>query len=219
MTELERFAVLVLMELRASGLRPESALDVATLLDRTVPYKVARRILPLASVEDYELLALRLIAEEGRLVMTAPTEAAEMARATLASRIPDLDVLRLLRGATLTFTDDAIGRLDGVTIHAANTAPAAEVAPQAEPPAAFTSPPEPVLQTPIPGTTPASVRPVAAEGCWACGAPAPTGRTITFCVACGADQRPPMCGSCGVAVERAWKHCPDCGERLGGGKG
>ncbi|HET9064225.1 MAG TPA: zinc ribbon domain-containing protein [Gemmatimonadales bacterium] len=227
MTEIERFAALLLAEMRAEGARPEAALGVGALLDRTFPYKVARRTLQLESAEDYEAMVLRLVAEEADIVVTEPMDAAEMARTTLATRIPDLDVLRLLRSASVTFTDDAITRLDGVRILPSKLP---ELAAPDETPE---SPPEPVPEPPaerervfpirrqaqVADATRVTSSPPPADGetCWSCGAPPPPGRRVSFCVSCGADQRAPTCGGCGTAVERSWKHCPDCGQALGGG--
>ncbi|MEO8478924.1 MAG: zinc ribbon domain-containing protein [Gemmatimonadota bacterium] len=229
MTEIERFAALLLAEMRAEGARPESALGVGALLDRTFPYKVARRTLPLESAEDYEAMVLRLIAEEAGIVVTEPIDAAEMARTTLATRIPDLDVLRLLRSASVTFTDDAITRLDGVRILPSKPSEPSASHDAPEPSTEREPTPEPSVErervfpirrhtevadaTRVATATP----PAAGEMCWSCGAPPPRGRRVTFCVACGADQRAPTCGGCGAAVERSWKHCPDCGQGLGGG--
>lgn len=229
MTEIERFAALLLAELRAEGARPEAALGVGALLDRVFPYKVARRTLQLESAEDYEALVLRLVAEEADLVITEPLDAAEMARTTLATRIPDLDVLRLLRSASVTFTDDAITRLDGVRLlpSAPPETTASRPEPEPEPALEPTAEPSPERERVFPirrhaevadATRVATPFPPSAEApCWRCGAPPPPGRRVTFCVACGADQRTPTCAGCGAVVERAWKHCPDCGQALGGG--
>lgn len=235
MTDLERFAAVLLAEWQNEAGRATSALTVSGLLDRTLPYRMARRALALESSEDYEALVLRLIGEEAGLVATDPIEAAEMARSTLVSKIPDLDVLRLLRSATLTFTDDAVSRLEGVRPLPAGTqtdAPAAEAgvaqgAPGSRPdadvlpmrrapePADHTAAPTPrVAHDPPPAflTKVAFVSPEAM--CWQCSQPLPVNRKVNFCVECGADQRSPRCLSCGGTVERHWKHCPECGMGL-----
>ncbi|HPF60663.1 MAG: zinc ribbon domain-containing protein [Gemmatimonadetes bacterium] len=215
MTDLERFAAVLLSELQAEGVPPAGDLAVGSLLDRTFPYRVARRTLALDTVEDYEMLVLRLVAEEGAMVVTAPGEAAEMARSTLATRVPDLDVLRLLRSATITFTDDTLGRLDGVRLMPRAAEPAPD-APDAGQVAAAAGEPEPDDRI-IPIRRSGAAPPPAAAGapaCWQCQASLPTGRTVNFCVACGADQRAPTCGGCGTGVERGWRHCPECGHAL-----
>jgi hypothetical protein len=232
-TDLERFAAVLLAEWQNEGGRTDVALTVAGLLDRTLPYRSARRALALESSEDYESLVLRLVGEEAELVVTDPMEAAEMARSTLESKIPDLDVLRLLRSATLTFTDDAVSRLEGVRPipaaapseppaakpTAANgsgaSRPEADVLPmrRAAEPADHTAVPTPPRTDPEP--PPAFLTKVAfvppESLCWQCSQPLPSTRKVNFCVECGADQRAPHCLACGGVVERHWKHCPDCG--------
>jgi RNA polymerase subunit RPABC4/transcription elongation factor Spt4 len=222
MTDLERFAAVLLTELQSEGVSAGGDLAVGSLLDRTFPYKVARRTLALDTVEDYELLVLRLVAEEGMMVHTSPVEAAEMARATLATRIPDLDVLRLLRSATITFTDDTMGRLDGVRLMPRGDAPApvptedaASDEPATAPSADHGVIPIRRVQEVADATAVGGRTPAARPACWQCAAALPTGRTVNFCVECGADQRQPACGGCGVVVERDWKHCPACGHALG----
>jgi hypothetical protein len=231
-TDLERFAAVLLSEWQNEGGRPTAALTVAGLLDRTLPYRAARRALALESSEDYEALVLRLIGEEAGLVVTDPIEAAEMARSTLESKIPDLDVLRLLRSATLTFTDDAVSRLEGVRPLPAAARPEESMAAAAEangPAAARPDPdvlpmrraPEPADHTSVATPRAPSEPPPAfltkvaftppEDACWQCAQPLPTGRKANFCVECGADQRQPQCFSCGATVERQWKHCPECG--------
>ena len=234
MTELERFAAVVLAAWQAESGRADAPLSVGDLLDRTLPYKQARRLLALETAEDYEALVMRLIAEEAGLVVTEPGETAEMARTTLASKVPDLDVLRLLRSASFTFSDDAVSRLEGVRPlpGAATRMPPEDHAAASEPTAAdedrvlpIRRSPEPAVSTATPPASPREAGPppefltgVAftppSDGCWSCGAGFPAGRTVNFCVECGADQRQPQCASCGATVERQWKHCPECGTVL-----
>ena len=226
MTDLERFAAVLLAEWSNESGRPTATFSTADLLDRVMPYRVARRALAIDTAEDYELLVLRLVSEEAAIVTTDPLEAAEMARTTLASKIPDLDVLQLLRSAMITFTDDAISRLEGV-----RPLPP----PSAEPPAAASHPgadvlpirraPEAADHTATAAPSMASDEPPPAFltkvaftppdlSCWQCGTALPGGRTVKFCVECGADQRKPRCNSCGTDVEPTWKHCAECGAQL-----
>lgn len=232
MTDLERFAAVLLAEWQNEGGRANAALTVAGLLDRTLPYRAARRALALESSEDYESLVLRLIGEEAGLVVTDPMEAAEMARSTLESKIPDLDVLRLLRSASLTFTDDAMSRLEGVRplpAAAQSEQPVADVAAasgssaprvdadvlpirRSPEPADHTAVPAPRVEHEPPPAFLTKVAFTAPEAmCWQCSQPLPGSRKVNFCVECGADQRAPQCLACGATVERHWKHCPDCG--------
>ena len=223
MTELERFAALLLNQWQADGGQDGGPIMVGNLLDSILPYRTARRYLPLEVSEDYELLVLKLVAGEGGLVSTTPIEAGEMARATLAESIPDLDVLQLLRSAMVTLTDDSLYRLEGVR---PLPSPAAGGEP-VEPPPLDSSPddgvipmgrysaPEPDARDTMP---PPNIEQVEftppGEGCWSCGAALPRGRRVSFCVQCGADQRIPTCSSCGAEVERDWRFCGECGTAL-----
>lgn len=226
MTDLERFAAVLLSQWHNETGRATTALAAADLLDRVLPYRVARRALAIESSEEYESMVLRLLAEEAGLVTTDPLEAAEMARSTLETKIPDLDVLRLLRSASITFTDDAISRLEGVRplrpsapsddVPVAGGRPEADVLPMrraaevadhtATPTRRDDTPPPPFL-TRVAFTAPDTT-------CWQCTAPLPMGRTANFCVECGADQRKPRCGNCGADLESGWKHCAECGRAV-----
>lgn len=234
MTDLERLAAALLAQWRAEGGPVDGPIAVGSILDRTLPYRVARRLLGIDVSEDYEALLLRLVAEEEGLVVVEPQDAAEMARTTMAARIPDLDVLQLLRSATVTFQPESAMRLDGVL----PLRPPAPTEPSPWAPPAAPAVPEPAVETPVipiraevvadhtavapppapAGPAPAFVTQVRFDApgaaCWSCDAALPTSRTVKFCPFCGADQREPTCPACNVAVERGWKHCPDCGERL-----
>jgi len=234
MTDLERLAAALLAQWRTEGGPVDGPIAVGSILDRTLPYRVARRVLGIDVSEDYEALVLRLIAEEEGLVTVEPANAAEMARGTMAAKLPDLDVLQLLRSATLTFTPEAASRLDGVL--PLRPQPPTEPSTWAPPTSPAAS--EPVVETPVipiravvapadhtavapsspPTPAPDFVTQVRFDppsaGCWSCEAALPTGRTVKFCPFCGADQREPTCPACHVAVERGWRHCPDCGEKL-----
>jgi predicted RNA-binding Zn-ribbon protein involved in translation (DUF1610 family) len=114
MTDLERFAAALLTQWRAEGGVDGAPIAVSDLLTRVFPYRAARRTLGIDVSEDYEALVLRLLSEEDDLVRVEPVDAADMAKATITSKLPDLDVLQLLRSATVTITSRAIARLEGV---------------------------------------------------------------------------------------------------------
>jgi len=236
MTDLERFAAVLLAEWLQEGRHHGDAIAVGSLLDRTLPYRTARKLLGIDVSEDYEMLVLRLIAEEDGLVQTEPAAAATMARETLASKLPDLDLLRRLHSAAMTFTDEAVDRLEGVRpmpVVVADPTPehSSAPSPMVVDESAPTSrtvfpirpeilPPEPSAAPKVPDGPPAEfLTGVAftppAPGCWSCDTPLPTDRVVKFCVACGADQRAPSCPGCGTTVERGWKFCPECGGGIG----
>ncbi|MES2305404.1 MAG: zinc ribbon domain-containing protein [Gemmatimonadota bacterium] len=251
MTELERLTATVLTQWHADGGSEGGPIGVGQLLDRVLPYRQARRLLGIDISEDYEALMLRLLAEEEGLVHVAPHDAAEMARRTIGSKLPDLDILQKLRSAELTVTPATVARLQGVLqmppSRVVEEAPAPELdveeSPLAEsnievgddgpiddadiiplpvsrvvadairvaleaPPAAPVSGPPPEFLTAVQFTPPSA-------SCWSCTEALPEGRVVKFCPFCGADQRHPACPSCGEEIERQWKHCPECGTRLG----
>lgn len=207
MTELERLATTLLTQWHGEGGADGGPITVSALLDRVLPYRLARRLLGIDVSEDYEALLLRLLAEEEGLVQVLPLEAAELARSTISSKLPDLDVLQLLRSAEVTVTPATVARLEGVLQMPPTRMPEAAPAPL---PAAV-APPEPLPEflTAVPITPPAVL-------CWSCSEALPEGRSVNFCPFCGADQRQPACAACGGAVEHHWKHCPECGLKLGG---
>jgi hypothetical protein len=230
MTELERFAAALLTQWRADGSADGAPIVVSALLDKVLPYRVARRTLGIDVSEDYEALVLRLLAEDEDLVRVEPVSAADMAKATITSRLPDLDALQLLRSAQLTFTQRAIARLDdGPPRTEATPSVAADPGP-ATPSAILELHRDPDIIPLHPMSGPAvdskpagppaeflttvTFTPPAAAHCWNCSDALPVDRAVKFCPFCGADQRQPTCAACGAAAERGWKHCPECGTKL-----
>lgn len=235
MTDLERFAAVLLAEWLQEGRHHGDAIAVGSLLDRTLPYRTARKLLGIDVSEDYEMMVLRLVAEEGGLVHTEPAEAAMVARETLGTKVPDLDLLQRLRSASMVFTDDAADRLEGVRPIPVAAAPAPPIeAPAQEEETSGADLPRtvfPIRPPEVPDATavaprasqpteppPAFLTGVAftppSAACWSCGEGLPTDRVVKFCVACGADQRQPACPGCGISVERGWKFCAECGAKI-----
>lgn len=207
MTELDRLAAALLAEWRSGGRTGGGPIGVGAILDNLLPYRVARRSLGIDASEDYEALVMRLLAEEQQLVDVTPPDAAEMARTTMAEKVPDLDVLQLLRSASVTFTNSAVHRLSGADYKSApgDVAPAGAVATGARANTTGTS---------ATNTGAAAVITPVVTQCWSCEQMLPSGRKVNFCPFCGADQRPPVCNACGASLEREWKHCPECGEKV-----
>jgi predicted RNA-binding Zn-ribbon protein involved in translation (DUF1610 family) len=243
MSDLERFAAALLAQWRADGGSGGGPVGIDDLLDRVLPYRVARRLLGIDISEDYEALVLRLVAGEEGLAIALPDEAGEMARTTMSDKLPDLDVLRLLRSAAITLTDDAIGRLGEASFGGARAEADAKwnrpdtgnaSSPVKDADESATTKPDvvviplptaardqtrvampPVPDGPPPAYLTAPVEFVPPErSCWSCGDELPAERAVKFCPFCGADQRSPACAACGTAVERTWKHCPECGQKL-----
>ena len=93
MDELTRFAQRLVERLAANGEGVHRPVSVGALRETILPYRNHRRALGLASVEEYETVLLRLVAEEGGYVKTVPAAAAERCRAVLTEPNPDLGVL------------------------------------------------------------------------------------------------------------------------------
>ncbi|MCL4866730.1 MAG: zinc ribbon domain-containing protein [Gemmatimonadales bacterium] len=78
-----------------------SPLAVGEIQSRMMPYRACRRALGLDTAEEYELLLLRLVAEESGLARTNPPEAAERCRVEVAAVLPDLAFLQQLGEVTV----------------------------------------------------------------------------------------------------------------------
>ncbi|MBK7922901.1 MAG: zinc ribbon domain-containing protein [Gemmatimonadetes bacterium] len=95
MTDLERlFRRLVDNLIAIDPARLHRPLALGDLLGSVIPYRTNRRSLQIDSVEDYEMLVLRLAAGEGGFVRLASDDVAQVFRDQLESPNPDLEVLR-----------------------------------------------------------------------------------------------------------------------------
>ena len=194
MDELTRFAR-VLMERLAA--RPEGVtrpVSVAEVRKAVMPYRAQRKALGLDSVEDYDTVLLRLIAEERGYVRTMPATSAALAREELGQSNPDLGVLDSIADSTIQVTSLAAGKVvdDGMP---------EPVAPPLHPPPASPAP------TPAASAAPKPAEPT----CKFCSGTLPHRRTATFCPHCGERLIPLTCGRCNSEVESNWKHCITCG--------
>ena len=197
MTDLERFARRLVERLEArdpTGLhRP---INIAELRATILPYRLNRSALGLSSQEDYELLILRLVAEEGGFVRTNPPESATRCREEVSSPNPDLEIVEDLNDTTIQLDSrhSALG-----TRHSP---------PEPEPP-----PPPPSAEPPVPS---AERRAPSAE-CLACHRALPTHREVTFCPYCGTRVGQLRCVRCAAEIEAGWSHCVSCGAVAGVG--
>jgi len=197
MDELTRFAR-VLMERLAA--RPEGVarpISVAEVRKTVLPYRAQRKALGLDSVEDYDTVLLRLVAEERGYVRTMPATSAALAREELGLSNPDLGVLDSIADSTIQVTSLAAGKVvdDG----------AGEPAAAAPPP-----PPPPLPQAPAVHEAAKTSAPDA-RVCRFCSGALPQRRSATFCPHCGERLIPLTCGRCNSEVETSWKHCITCG--------
>lgn len=209
MDELTRFARLLVERLST---RPEGVhhpVSVAEIRKSLLTYRGQRRALGLESVEDYETVLLRLVAEERGYVRTQPTAAAERCRAELGQPNPDLGVLEALAEATIQVTSLAAGSTagNGGDVAPAPAAPPRAVAP-APTPAASAAPARAPVAEP---SRPAARKVEAVSDCRFCQTQIPAGRTVTFCPWCGERLIPLTCSRCGTELESDWRHCITCG--------
>ena len=226
MTELERLVrrlVSVLESRDPDGLHRPIA--VAELRESVVPYRVHRAALGISSAEDYELLVLRLVAEEGEFVRTNPPAAAARAREEVASTNPNLDLVDQLADATIQIGGAGLAKIamlaEDVVVVPPDPPAAPEPPPPPPPPPPQPPPPPPPLPPapevpefealePVPDA-PAAVAPGTAT-CRHCAAVLPTGRIVTFCPYCGVRLGARACAGCGAELEAEWRHCISCGK-------
>lgn len=142
MRDLERFAAVVARCVAAA--RPSALyqpLQVDELRFQIAPYRVVRGDLGLASIEEYELLLLKLLAGVDGLAAVRPLEVGELCRVELDALVADLSVLDRIGGAQILVNwPVAVGgkcgesgmdaRLEEVADDA--PAPVAQVEPEAE---------------------------------------------------------------------------------------
>ncbi|MEO8448293.1 MAG: zinc ribbon domain-containing protein [Gemmatimonadota bacterium] len=112
MSDLERFMrrLVELLQARASG-SLHAPLGLGELRTSVMPYRANRSALRLATVEDYDTVVLRVVAEEGDFVRTLPPESAHRCRAELASPNPDLGLLERLAATTIQVGASALARI------------------------------------------------------------------------------------------------------------
>lgn len=214
MDQLTRFAQRLVEQLAAGGGSAHRPVSVGVLREKILPYRTHRRALGLASVEDYETVLLRLVAEEGGYVKTVPTAAAERCREVLAETNPDLGVLDEVADSTIQMTSIAAARI--VADEGAGATPQQDrpAAPPAQREETTVPPPAPVapLQDPLP-VTPSNAKESSAmaDACAHCAKPIPTGRQVVFCPWCGERLMPFTCTRCGTELDSEWSHCITCG--------
>ena len=202
MDELTRFARSLMERLAA---RPEGVarpVSVAEVRKSVLPYRAQRKALGLDSVEDYETVLLRLVAEERGYVKTLPAAAAVRCREELGQPNPDLSILEAIGESTIQVTSLAAGKVveDGQPALELPSTPAASEAPKSPAPA----------QSPVVPSQ--AERPAQREKtCRFCEGKLPVGRTATFCPHCGERLIPLTCSRCGTVFESGWKHCITCG--------
>ena len=213
MSDLERLFHLLVANLAAvDPRRLRQPLQVAEILRDVLPYRANRRALGIESAEDYEALLLRLCAGDGGLARTDPPEIQARFRSELATPNPDLSLLRTHGDALVSLTGPAVARALATDPHA----PYAPPTPVAE---GALGPPEETEGLPLdevsPSGEPDHAPGEAADICLYCGGPLPVGRQVNFCPHCGQSQTALRCPACQTELEYGWRHCVNCGARIG----
>ena len=210
MTDLERlFHQLVAALAAGDPGRLNRPVSLREIRESLLPYRTSRRALGIDTVEDYDLLLLRLATGEGGFARITPDDVRARFVVESASSNPDLGVL--------TRHGDALVSLEGLRVARALAARQEDpyAPPEAEPEPDAVEDGE-VLDLDV-ATAPATggeSSHLAALMCLYCGATLPTGRTVNFCPSCGQSQTTPRCPQCQVEVELGWRHCITCGAAL-----
>ncbi len=246
MTDLERlFRRLVDNLIAIDPARLHRPLGLGELLDSVIPYRTNRRALSVDSVEDYDMLVLRLCAGEGGFVRLLDEDAAQVFREQAASPNPDLSVLRAHSQVELVLETEPLAHALGPGPEEEYAPPDEELlefpaaGPHREPPtppevsldllrrapAAVAPEPAPSLVPPLPPPPritpepepepPRSTHRRSGPRCGYCGGRLPAGRTVNYCPHCGQSQTFTRCPECQAELELGWKHCINCGHLVG----
>ncbi|MBK5096865.1 MAG: hypothetical protein JJE01_03700 [Gemmatimonadetes bacterium] len=205
---------LLTRRLGEEGVPIGSPIAVAELYRRLVPYSICRDALGLATKAEYDMVLLRLLADDGSLDVDELALREAVSR-ELASPEPGLAILQRFAASEVRLAGSA---------DAPSPAPDPGSAESAGPPP-FSYETERLEQDRIPGLDDLDFVPepsvtdeprdpvgsVVADVCAACSAPLPRRDGLRYCPTCGADQHRWPCGSCGATIERGWKFCAMCG--------
>lgn len=201
----------------ADPVRLNRPVALGEIRESIIPYRTSRRALGLDTIEDYDLLLLRLAAGEGNYARTTPENVRARFAEEAAGSNPDLSLLRRYPDAALTLEGLRVARALAASDHHGRYAPPEpDLASDAEPEAD----PEPVqvldLELSRPPAPPPASAPAAEPGlmCLYCGGSLPAGKTVNFCPNCGQSQTTPRCPQCHTEVELGWRHCINCGGTL-----
>jgi len=217
-TDLERLFQQLVATLAATDPgRLNRPVALGDIQESILPYRTSRRALGVDTVEDYELLLLRLASGDGGFARTAPKEACAQFAREVASSNPDLSLLRRHADASLTLEGLRVARALAASEDDPYAPPEPDIEIESEPqprPSAgdlldleVARAPAPPPDAPPPDAPPALM-------CLFCGSTLPTGRTVNFCPSCGQSQTIPRCPHCQSDVELGWRHCITCGAAL-----
>ena len=108
---LRRFARTLVQRLGETPGGPHRAVTVEELRSRLLPYRAYRSVLGFESVEDYDVVVMRLVGEEGGFVRTLPPLAAERCRAETGGPAPNPELLDQLADVTIQIGAESLGRI------------------------------------------------------------------------------------------------------------
>jgi hypothetical protein len=205
-------------------------IEVASVYQHLIPYRLNRRELGLESADDYELTLTRLLSG-ARGLLEGDAEMQAALKSELDSPNPDLSVFRAFGTARVQLVPEAIHALD-----AQSPAPEAESPPPPRPapslrqsdlaarateevtaasaPATPRRPgPSAAPPRPAPVVSPVSPRSRHAA-CRYCGGELPEGREVHFCPQCGQNLSVKQCPACSAELEVEWHYCITCGREV-----
>ncbi len=213
MTDLERlFQQLVATLAAGDPRRLNRPVALGDIRDSILPYRTSRRALGVDTIEDYDLLLLRLAAGDGGFARTSPEDVRARFAAEVGGSNPDLSLLRRHPDALLTLEGLRVAR----ALAASDDDPYAPREPEPESVPEPEPAPDQVLNLEVarPPVRPPASPPDPGLMCLFCGATLPAGRTVNFCPSCGQSQTTPRCPQCQTEVELGWRHCINCGSAL-----
>jgi predicted RNA-binding Zn-ribbon protein involved in translation (DUF1610 family) len=220
MTELERiFRRLVDNLIAIDPARLHRPLAVGDLLGSVMPYRTNRRSLQIDTVEDYEMLILRLCAGEAGLVRMVSADIAQLFRDQVDSTNPDLEVLREHARAELVLGTEPLAHALGPGPEEAYAPPDDELefpAPAPRAPLLDLAPEQPSTRRPKepPGRPQFAAEPAPPAAPMMPPPPRITAEPEPPARAASAGDSGARCGYCGgrLPSARTVNFCPHCGE-------
>lgn len=203
-------------------------MEVASVYQHLIPYRLNRRELGLESADEYELTLTRLLSGARGLLQGDPDMQAAL-RSELDSPNPDLSAFRAFGTARVQLAPEAVSELDAqvssapaaspASSHAAPTPPRrqADLAGRAteEVATATAAPPAPQAAVPPKAAVVARIAPsTRRSGCRYCGGELPEGRAAHFCPHCGQNLTVKQCPACSAELEVEWQFCITCGRQV-----
>ena len=222
------FRRLVLAARAADAL--ERPLDVGEILEKFVPYKLARRDGLLETNDDYLHAIMRLVSGERSLLFADDLMQDDLANELKGSN-PDLSLLRTYLNVKVRLSTQALERVlagdTEIDLRPATPTPVMSAAVVSDDEAVVETAREEPAAAPRLSVSSAEIREEAAEvmaqvaeretsdrvtdGCPYCAQPLPTDREVRFCPSCGIDLLLKRCAGCSAEIESGWKYCVTCG--------